>query len=157
MQDIQLIDNHLIQTVISKAGSSPRKRTNHNFHQLTEVYQRFLNVLTEDTFVSVHRHLSDPKHETFLILQGKVGFLIYDEEGNIKEKHLLSSEGPVYGIDIQPGVWHNLVCLSPVAVCFEGKSGPYIERTDKEFHSKYPSEGDPECAKTNESWKKLFL
>ncbi|TGN20297.1 WbuC family cupin fold metalloprotein [Leptospira idonii] len=152
----QLIDQNLIQKVISEAQASPRKRKNHNFHQLTEVYQRFLNVLTEDTYIAVHRHLTDPKPETFVILQGKVGFLIYNEDGSISEKHILSSEGPVYGIDIQPGVWHNLVCLSSVAVCFEGKSGPYIETVDKEFHSLYPMEGHEDCRQTNEMWKKVF-
>jgi len=157
LQEIQLIDHKLIERVISEAKSSPRKRKNFNFHQLPEVYQRFLNVLTASTFVSVHRHLSDPKPETFVILQGEVGFIIFDNDGSIKEKHLLSSKGPVYGIDIQPGVWHNLVCLSEVAVCFEGKSGPYIETTDKEFLSHFPAEGDPKSEDQLREWKNLFL
>ncbi len=156
MQDIQIIDQKLIERVISEANSSPRKRKNHNFHQLTEVYQRFLNVLTKETFISVHRHLADPKPETFVILQGKVGFLIFNDDGTLKEKHLLCSEGPNFGIDIQPGVWHNLVCLSDVAVCFEGKSGPYIESVDKEFHHAYPMESDAKCSEQLMIWKKLF-
>ena len=156
MQEIQLIDHNLFDRIIREAKSSPRKRKNHNFHALTEVYQRFLNVLTRDTYVSVHKHLSDPKPETFVILQGKIGFLIYNNDGSLREKHVLSSDGPVVGIDIQPGVWHNLLCLSDYAVCFEGKSGPYIETTDKEFHAAYPAEGDINCEIQLAKWKALF-
>lgn len=156
MQEIQLIDLRLFEKIISEAKSSPRKRKNFNFHQLTEVYQRFLNVLTASTYVSVHRHKSDPKPETFVILQGEVGFIIFNDDGSIREKHHLSSKGPVFGIDIQPGVWHNLVCLSEVAVCFEGKSGPYIESSDKEFHSLYPAEGALESESQLKKWKALF-
>lgn len=156
MQEIQLIDHKLFERIISEAKSSPRKRKNFNFHQLTEVYQRFLNVLTSSTYISVHRHWNDPKPETFVVLKGKIGFLIFNEDGTLKERHILASEGPVVGIDIQPGVWHNLVCLSDIAVCFEGKSGPYLETTDKEFHSAYPNEGDSACDSQLLKWKSLF-
>ena len=156
MQEIQLIDHSLFEKVTSEAISSSRKRKNYNFHKLTEVYQRFLNVLTASTFISVHRHLSDPKPETFVVLKGKIGFLIFNSDGSLKDKYELSSAGPIVGIDIQPGVWHNLVCLSDVAVCFEGKSGPYIESNDKEFHSAYPIEGEPECTNQLLKWKELF-
>ncbi|GBF51359.1 cupin fold metalloprotein, WbuC family [Leptospira ryugenii] len=156
MSEIQLINHQLFDTILNQALASPRKRRNHNFHQLTEVYQRFLNVLTKDTFIAVHRHLLDPKPETFVILQGKVGFLIFNEDGSIKEKHCLSSEGPVVGIDIQAGVWHNLICLSNYAICFEGKSGPYDPNIDKEFHPSYPNEGDPDQDIQLKQWKDLF-
>lgn len=156
MQDIQLIDHSLFEKVISEAKSSLRKRKNHNFHALSEVYQRFLNVLTSETFVSVHRHLSDPKPETFVILKGIVGFIIYNEDGSIKEKYKLSADGPIVGIDIQPGIWHNLVCLSDIAVCFEGKSGPYVESIDKEFHGAYCLEGDDKSSLQLKQWKSIF-
>jgi cupin fold WbuC family metalloprotein len=156
LQEIQLIDHSLFEKVISEAKQSPRKRKNFNFHELTDVYQRFLNVLTQSTYVAVHRHLNDPKPETFVLLQGQIGFIIFNNDGSIKEKHLLSSEGPIVGIDIKAGVWHNLVCLSEVAVCFEGKSGPYVESVDKEFHPTYLGEGEPGCEKQLKEWKSLF-
>ena len=39
---IRLINNGLIEKVKAKALESPRKRMNHNFHELDETYQRFL-------------------------------------------------------------------------------------------------------------------
>lgn len=79
----------------NQANVSPRKRSNHNFHELTEVYQRFLNVLTKGTYVQPHKHENPPKPETFIALKGKLGFLIFDEIGNITGKYLLSDNRPI--------------------------------------------------------------
>ncbi|MCG6150970.1 WbuC family cupin fold metalloprotein [Leptospira bandrabouensis] len=157
MQEIQVIDSELIGTLVKKAQNAERKRTNHNFHEQKEVYQRFLNVLSKNTYIPPHRHLSDPKPETFIILEGEIGFLIFDENGEVKEAHKLSANGPKRGIDLQPGVWHSLVCLSDTAVCFEGKSGPYDPTVDKEFHPKYPLESDPKFTETIKSFESLFV
>ena len=130
---VRIIDTILIEEVRNKAIHSPRKRMNHNFHQLEETYQRFLNILCRGTYVRPHRHTEPPKAETFLILEGKISFLLFDDSGSIIESHILQAGGPNYGIDILPGVWHSLVCISDTAVCFEGKHGPYNPANDKDF------------------------
>jgi hypothetical protein len=50
------------------------------------------------------------------------------------------------GIDLEPGVWHTLTAVSPYAVCYEVKPGPWDPKTDKEFAPWAPSEGDPAAA-----------
>jgi cupin fold WbuC family metalloprotein len=152
----KLINQALFDSVSEKALHSERKRSNFNFHELSEVYQRFLNVLTKGTYVQPHRHKQPAKPESFIALQGELGFLLFDDDGKIIEKFLISSPGPIYGIDLQPGVWHSLVCLSDVCVCFEGKSGPYNPTTDKEFANFSYPEGSKEAILEIEKWKKLF-
>jgi cupin fold WbuC family metalloprotein len=139
---VQIIDSSLFKEVLEKSKNSPRKRANHNFHELTEVYQRFLNVLQKDTYVQPHRHLTPPKPETFIVLKGRLGFLIFDDKGNIQEKYILEENSECIGIDIQPGVWHSIVCLSDTCICFEGKSGPYDPSEDKIFADWAPSEAE---------------
>jgi cupin fold WbuC family metalloprotein len=157
LSDFSYLDQNLFQEGIERAKSSHRKRTNHNFHNLEEHYQRFLNVLLKGTYVTPHRHKAVPKPETFLIIKGKVGFMTWDDKGNLLSKSILSSEGPIHGIDLQPGVWHNLICLSDEAVCFEGKLGPYDPNLDKEFASWAPMEGDASCEGYLNQWEKLFI
>lgn len=152
----KLIDDELFQLTIDKARNSPRKRSNCNFHELSEVYQRFLNVLTKGTYVQPHRHKSVPKPETFIALQGELGFLLFNEDGGIEKTIKLSSNGPIYGIDIQPGVWHSIVTLTDICVCFEGKSGPYNPDTDKEFANFAPPEGDPSVPEVLKNWEGYF-
>lgn len=152
----QLIHQSLVEETKAKAQKSSRRRMNYNFHDLQESYQRFLNVLLKGTYVRPHRHFQVPKPETFLALQGELGFLLFQEDGTIAESFYLSSKGPNFGIDIQPGIWHAIVCLSDVCVCFEGKLGPYNPNTDKEFHPSYPEEGSEEAKKIVQEWERIF-
>jgi len=152
-----IIDQALFESVSQKALASERKRSNHNFHELSEVYQRFLNVLTKGTYVQPHRHKQPAKPESFIALQGELGFLLFDEDGNITDKFLISSSGPIYGIDLKPGIWHSLVCLSKICVCFEGKSGPYNPKTDKEFANFSYPEGSDGATLELKKWEKLFI
>ena len=154
---IRLINNGLIEKVKAKALESPRKRMNHNFHELDETYQRFLNILCKGTYVRPHRHTNPPKAETFLILEGKISFLIFSDEGEITESHILQAGGVNYGIDILPGVWHSLVCISETAVCFEGKHGPYNPANDKDFASWAPLENTEEAKQYLNSLEKRIL
>lgn len=144
---VRIIDTILIEEVRNKAIQSPRKRMNHNFHQLEETYQRFLNILCRGTYVRPHRHTDPPKAETFLILEGKISFLLFNDSGSIIESHILEAGGPKFGIDILPGVWHSLVCISDTAVCFEGKHGPYNPANDKDFAPWAPLENTEDAMK----------
>lgn len=146
MKGVQLIQSVDFKGLIESAKNSPRKRTNFNFHQsMDENPHRFLNVLTHGTYIRPHRHMDPPKPEGFLILEGECAFLIFDENGNVVENHVLGREG-LWGIDIAAGIYHTLICLTPHAVCYEIKPGPYKVSTDKDFAPWAPLEGSAEVA-----------
>ena len=143
---IQLLDDPLIESVIARAKSHPRLRMNHNFHAAADDNpHRFLNVLVQGTYCPPHRHKTPPKSEAFVILRGQVGLLIFSEAGEVSEVHRLGENG-VWGIDLEPGIWHTIVALSPVAVCYEVKPGPWDPSTDKEFAPWAPLEGASEAS-----------
>jgi cupin fold WbuC family metalloprotein len=50
------------------------------------------------------------------------------------------------GIDLAPGVWHSITALTPYAVTYEVKPGPWEATKDKEFAPWAPAEGDPAAA-----------
>ncbi|MBE7411349.1 MAG: WbuC family cupin fold metalloprotein [Leptospiraceae bacterium] len=156
MQNKKIISLDLFQETIEKAKTSKRKRANYNFHDLSEVYQRFLNVLIRGTYIRPHKHSKPPKPETFISLKGNFGFFLFDDSGKITEKYLVSSEGPIYGIDVSPNVWHSAICLSDYCVCFEGKSGPYNPSEDKLFASWAPEEESEGVQKYLEYLESLF-
>lgn len=143
MSVVQLLTDSLIQSVIAKAAASPRLRANHNFHSGPEDNpHRFLNVLIYGTYIAPHRHKSPPKEESFIVLEGEVAFIIFDDAGKVEQRLVLSGSGPARGIDVAPGVWHTLAALTPHAVCYEVKPGPWDPATDKEFAPWAPREGD---------------
>ncbi|HEY3329898.1 MAG TPA: WbuC family cupin fold metalloprotein [Capsulimonadaceae bacterium] len=140
------ITEALAQSVADKATAAPRRRMNYNFHTSDEDNpHRFLNVLLRGTYIRPHRHSDPAKAESFVALKGEVEVLIFDDEGTITQRHALGRVGPdgmLWGVDLQPGVWHTVVALSDVVVCFEVKPGPWYPASDKEFAPWAPAEGD---------------
>ncbi len=139
---IQTLSRGLIRELIRRAGESPRRRTNYNFHgAMEENPHRFLNVMLRGAYVTPHRHLNPPKTESFLVLEGEVAFFVFDDAGAVMATHRLGREN--VGIDIGSGIWHSLAVLTDHAVCFEVKPGPYLAANDKDFAPWAPREGDP--------------
>ena len=144
---IQLMTPALFERVLGQAQASPRRRMNFNFHAtLDENPSRLLNVLLRGTYIRPHRHSDPPRAESFVVLEGRIGILIFDDEGRIEQRHALGRGDAALGIDIAPGIWHTAVALSDHAICFEVKPGPYVQAVDKEFAPWAPREGDPGCA-----------
>jgi cupin fold WbuC family metalloprotein len=102
---------------------------------------RFLNVMIQGTYIAPHRHLDPPKAESFLVLDGEIAFFTFDDAGRIATTHILGREA--VGIDMEPGVWHSMTPITPHAICYEVKPGPWVASTDKEFAAWAPREGDP--------------
>ena len=143
---IQRIDEALIEATLERARSSPRLRANHNLHAShADGFHRFLNAWVRGTYAAPHRHVAIPKPEAFVVLRGKLACFIFDDAGNVQESAVLGTGG-LFGIDIAPGVWHTLLPVTPEAVCFEVKPGPWDPATDKEFAPWAPREGDPQAA-----------
>ncbi len=144
---VQLMTRELFERVLGQARSSPRRRMNFNFHAtLDENPSRLLNVLLRGTYIAPHRHSDPPKAESFVVLEGRIAVVIFDDTGRIEHRHALGRGDSALGIDIAPGIWHTAVALSDHAICFEVKPGPYLQAADKEFASWAPREGDPRCA-----------
>ena len=155
---VQLITEQLISTVVKQAQQSARRRKNHNFHVSDDDNpHRFLNVLLAGSYVQPHRHLMPPKAESFIVLSGHVVVFLFNDDGNVISGHVLghgqfagrvparvSGATVARGIDLQPGVWHCVASLTPVAVCYEVKPGPWDPETDKEFARWAPAEGSAE-------------
>ena len=147
MPEPQWITSALIHTLRAKAAASPRLRTNHNFHSgPADNPHRFLNVMMRGTYCQPHRHVTPPKAESWILLEGSVRFFTFDDNGAILTARDLAANSPTLGIDLPPGEWHTLCVTSDCAVIFEVKPGPWDPATDKEFAAWAPPEGAPEAA-----------
>jgi cupin fold WbuC family metalloprotein len=153
------IDQALFDAVAAQARSSPRRRSNHNFHREPEPVQRFLNALQPGTYVRPHRHLrASPGagFECFLVLQGAIGLLLLDAGGAVIRQERLEAQGPLRGIELAEGHFHTLVALSDDAVIFELKQGPYEPTADKDFLPQFPLEGTQEAVAQERAWRLRF-
>lgn len=151
---VRFLNRELIDQTVRRARELPRGRINHNFHGGPDDNpHRFLNVFLRHSYVAPHRHLDPPKSETFLVLEGLMAVVLFDDEGGVTGRYLLGPEPPAAGafpgfeyggwaIDLDPGVWHTVTAVSEVALCFEVKPGPWQPATDKTFAPWAPREGE---------------
>lgn len=158
------IDNALLDNLCAQAAASPRRRKNHNLHtDETALAHRLLNAVQPDSYIAPHRHLDPTKDETFVVLRGLMGLLIFDEAGNITEQIKVgagetvnSAEHIALGADIPAGTWHTSFALVPDTVILEAKAGPYHPLTAAERAPWAPAENTPEAAARLASWHALF-
>lgn len=119
------INKDLIDKLFDVAKENPRLRQNFDLRTSAEdSSQRMLNALLPGTVVPIHRHPNST--ENVFLLCGKLVEVIYDENGNVKERILLDPAAGSYGCVVPQGAWHTVEVLEP-SVIYEAKDGKYGE------------------------------
>jgi len=141
MSQPAFIDQSLFAGLAQKAAGSARGRHHHNFHAMEDPCHRLAVGLQPSTYIAPHRHLSDDKAETLLALKGRLGLLMFDEQGVVIDKRVLEAGGDCLGVDLPPGIFHSLVVLEADSILFECKAGPYRQLVEGEHAHWAPREG----------------
>ncbi|MWV11476.1 cupin fold metalloprotein, WbuC family [Pseudomonas sp. R-28-1W-6] len=136
------LDRDLFAALTARAAQSPRQRSHHNLHEMDEPCHRLVVGLQPDTYIPPHRHLSRDKAESLLVLQGRIGLLLFGEAGELRGTRLLEAGGECVGVDLPPGQFHALVVLAADSVLFECKAGPYRPLGEGEQASWAPREDE---------------
>ncbi len=124
------------------ARDSARARVILPFHKSHEdPLHRMLNAMQPATYVQPHRHLTVPKAEVFLVLQGAIDFLVFDDVGKITHALALRAGTAEFGIDLASGLFHTFLVRAEDTVLYEIKCGPYTGLNDKDFADFAPAEG----------------
>lgn len=131
------IDKLFLSELFEQAEQNPRLRQNYDLRTTADDNsQRMLNALLPGTNVPVHRHPNST--ENVFLLCGKLVEVLYDEDGNEKERIHLDPTIGNYGCVVPQGVWHTVDVLEP-SVIYETKDGKYGEdgsETLEEFKAK---------------------
>ena len=141
------LSRDLLEGAIEASQSSPRRRVIQPFHRSeSATLQRMFNALQPDSYIPPHRHLEPPKAESWIVLRGALAFFTFDEQGAISECLEIRAGGEIFGVDLEPGVYHTFFALEPDTVVYEAKDGPYSPTADKSFPAWAPAEGTPEAS-----------
>jgi cupin fold WbuC family metalloprotein len=150
------IDAALLDSVSASASASPRRRKNHNFHPRDDSScHRLLNAMEPDSYVPPHRHLDPEKDETFVVLRGRFGVVIFDDAGKVLVRQVLAP-GETVGVTLPAGTWHSIVALEPGSVFLEAKAGPYVALGPEEKAVWAPAESVGGARTYLEWMRKLF-
>ncbi|WP_018412744.1 WbuC family cupin fold metalloprotein [Methyloversatilis thermotolerans] len=142
-EDTRWIDRALLDAVSARARDSARGRMNLNFHPHdAHPAHRLLNAIEPDSYVRPHRHLDASKDETILCLRGRLGCILFADDGAVQDCCVLQPDGERIGVDIAHGQFHSLVALEAGSVMFEAKAGPYRPLETAEFAPWAPADGE---------------
>ncbi|HEY6871306.1 MAG TPA: WbuC family cupin fold metalloprotein [Geobacteraceae bacterium] len=154
---MKIIDQKLLDGLSAQAAANPRLRKNHNLHPADDFCcHRLFNAIEPGSYIRPHRHLDPVKDETFVMVRGRLGVVVFDDNGNVTGKTLLEAGGGTIAADIPHGAFHAAVSLKPGTIFFEAKAGPYLPLTNREKAAWAPEEGAPEAAAYLASLEKLF-
>ena len=125
------INKEFLGKLFEQAVENPRLRQSYDLRTSSDDNsQRILNALLPGTIVPIHRHPNS--NENVLLLCGKLVEVIYDENGQEKERIHLDPNIGNYGCVIPPGAWHTVEVLEP-SVIYEAKDGKYGEDGSETF------------------------
>jgi cupin fold WbuC family metalloprotein len=144
---MRIIDKEQLDDLSAQARENPRGRKNLNIHPADDFCcHRLFNAIEPGSYIRPHRHLDQIKDETFVIVRGRLGVIMFDEEGAVTGTALLSPEDGAVAVDIPHGRFHTAVSLAPGTIFFEAKAGPYLPLGDAEKPLWAPEEGAPTAA-----------
>ena len=119
-----LINKDVLDFLTAQARTSPRLRQHYDLRNSeNDNSQRILTALEPGTVLPIHRHRESS--ETVVMLRGKGRWNYYDDNGNLTDSFLLSTDGDIRGISVPKGQWHNTECLESGTVILECKDGKY--------------------------------
>jgi len=154
---MKVITSDLVAQLSAEARQNPRLRKNYNFHPSDESRcHRLLNAIEPGSYIRPHRHLDPEKDEAFILLSGKLGIVVFSDDGGIAEQTLLSHDGGNLAADISHGVYHTALALETGTVIYETKAGPFRQLNENENALWAPEGSDPRAQEYLLRLRRLF-
>lgn len=135
----------MLDDVVATAKKSDRLRTNLNIHETTDAsVQRLFLAFEPGTYIRPHKHPQEHKWELFIVLQGELELLIFNDAGEITERTTLSPAATRV-VEIPANTWHSYISKQNGTLALEIKDGAYIPATEEDFLPTSPKEHSSEA------------
>jgi cupin fold WbuC family metalloprotein len=142
-EDAFLVDERLIEELKQRAAASPTGRFRLCLHRSTdEAIQDMLVVHCRKNYSRPHCH---PHSAVSLkIIEGEMGVLLFDDQGEIARTVELGTRGGGMAICVRliPSLWYATVCRSEMVVFYETKQGPFARERSNVWAPWSPDEDD---------------
>jgi cupin fold WbuC family metalloprotein len=143
-----------LDELVSAARRSERRRAHLNTHDSENAAVQRLFIATEpDTYMRPHRHPEAHKWEYFMVLEGHIDLLLFDDEGRLTQRTTMTPRS-VRAVEVPPGTWHCYVCQASGTLAMEIKEGAYRPTEERDFAAWSPPERSGGAAAFRE-WLRL--
>lgn len=154
---MKVVTRELLGRITAEALQAPRLRKNHNIHPSDESRcHRLLNAIEPASYIRPHRHLDPEKDEAFILMRGRIGIILFGDNGAVTDRVMLSLENGNLAADIPHGVYHTAISLESGTIFYETKAGPYLPLAENEKALWAPEESDPAAENFLELLRRLF-
>ena len=134
-----------LKDLVATAQGSDRLRTNLNIHESPDAdVQRLFLAFEPGTYIRPHRHPQAHKWELFIVLEGELDLLLFNNSGEIVERITLSAAATRV-IEIPPNTWHSYISKKSGTLALEVKQGAYLPSPEEDFLSMSPAENTYEA------------
>lgn len=123
---ILMADRTIVDFLKSAAARSPTRRARVCAHESPQADQHDMLIASRrDTYVAPHRHLN--RSESFMIVEGEVDLLLFDEAGAVTGIVAMAAPGSArpFFYRMPVGRFHSLAIRSDVLVFLESTRGPF--------------------------------
>ena len=140
---MKIVTKSILAQLSDDARQNARLRKNYNIHLSDDAScHRLFNAIEPHSYIRPHCHLDIEKDETFVLMSGRLGIVVFTGNGAVVETVELSAAAGNVAADIAHGVFHTAVALEPGTVFFEAKAGPYRQLSVEEVAVWAPSDDD---------------
>ncbi len=136
-----LEQSRIDEAILASRSSARRRMIAPIQRSESALVQRMLNVMQPGSYVRPHRHPRPQSVELIQVLQGALAVFVFSENGEVLTARTLRPGVSGSLLDLEPGVWHTFLPLSPDTVVLEIKGGPYDAKLDKVWPDWAPEEG----------------
>ena len=141
------IDNRDIKELINLANNNIRQRVRYCSHASSQesVHEMFI-VHPKGAYVRPHKHFK--KAESMMIIDGEVDYIIFDDNGNVKEIISMGNyqSGKHFYQSTRTELYHTLLIRSEWLVFLEITKGPFVKK-DTAFAEWSPKDEDSQAVK----------
>lgn len=137
---IKIFTADALDKLTDDAANAARLRAHLNVHNSLDAPVQRLFIATEpDTYMRPHRHPESHKWEFFIVLDGGIDLLVFDDTGKVQQRTVMSPS-KTRAVEVPPGVWHAYVCKQSGTLALEVKEGAYIPTPEEDFAPWSPAE-----------------
>jgi cupin fold WbuC family metalloprotein len=135
-----------LKELVATAQGSDRLRTNLNIHESPDAdVQRLFLAFEPGTYIRPHHHPQAHKWELFIVLEGELDLLLFNDLGEIVERITLSATATRV-VEIPPNTWHSYISKKSGTLALEIKQGAYLPSPEDDFLSMSPAGNTKEAA-----------
>lgn len=149
---MKLITQELLNDLLEKSVTSPRKRMNYNVHEhFSDIIQKMFVGTKKASYFRPHKHAD--KSEFALVVKGSFDILLFNNSGDVIQRVNVGAGCEIMGFEIEANVWHTWLPLEDDSIFFEVKQGPYDPKGANEFAEWSPADESSEVIKFIERLK----